>query len=105
MTMDYPLQRLVLRRLRVVASALASCFGLSDAYTKGGASIWQTQTIDPELGPIYFTTGNAVRSSAGPTSNPGFRSSTVAAGMTGSRTTWSGTIRASSCTSRTRGWS
>ncbi len=59
MTMDYPLQRLVLRRLRVVASALASCFGLSDAYTKGGASIWQTQTIDPELGLIYFSTGNA----------------------------------------------
>ena len=26
-TMDYPLQRLVLRRLRVVASALASCLG------------------------------------------------------------------------------
>ena len=57
--MDDPLQRLVLRRLRVVASALAPCFGLSDAYTKGGASIWQTQTIDPELGLIYFSTGNA----------------------------------------------
>jgi hypothetical protein len=33
--------------------------GLSDAYTKGGASIWQTPTIDPELGLIYFSTGNA----------------------------------------------
>jgi quinohemoprotein ethanol dehydrogenase len=31
----------------------------SDAYTKGGASIWQTPSIDPDLGLIYFSTGNA----------------------------------------------
>jgi len=29
------------------------------AYTHGGASIWQSPTIDPELGMLYFTTGNA----------------------------------------------
>jgi alcohol dehydrogenase (cytochrome c) len=30
----------------------------SDAYTKGGAPIWQTPAVDPELGLIYFSTGN-----------------------------------------------
>ena len=29
------------------------------AYTHGGSSIWQAPTIDPELGMLYFTTGNA----------------------------------------------
>jgi alcohol dehydrogenase (cytochrome c) len=29
------------------------------AYTHGGASIWQAPTIDPDLGLLYFTTGNA----------------------------------------------
>jgi len=29
------------------------------AYTHGGASIWQAPTIDPALGMLYFTTGNA----------------------------------------------
>ena len=30
----------------------------SDAWTRGGAGIWQTPAIDPELGLLYFTTGN-----------------------------------------------
>jgi quinohemoprotein ethanol dehydrogenase len=29
------------------------------AYQRGGATIWQNPTIDPDLGLIYFTTGNA----------------------------------------------
>jgi quinohemoprotein ethanol dehydrogenase len=29
------------------------------AYTHGGASVWQAPTIDPDLGLLYFTTGNA----------------------------------------------
>jgi glucose dehydrogenase len=29
------------------------------AYLHGGATIWQNPTIDPELGLIYFSTGNA----------------------------------------------
>jgi PQQ-dependent dehydrogenase (methanol/ethanol family) len=30
----------------------------SDAWKYGGASIWQTPAVDPELGLLYFTTGN-----------------------------------------------
>ena len=30
----------------------------SDAWQRGGASIWQTPAIDPELGLIYFSTAN-----------------------------------------------
>jgi len=30
----------------------------SDAYLKGGAPVWQTPAVDPELGLIYFSTGN-----------------------------------------------
>lgn len=30
----------------------------SDAWTRGGAAIWQTPAVDPELGMIYFSTGN-----------------------------------------------
>ena len=30
----------------------------NDAWQRGGASIWQTPAIDPELGLLYFTTGN-----------------------------------------------
>ena len=30
----------------------------SDAWTRGGASIWQTPAIDPDLGLLYFSTGN-----------------------------------------------
>lgn len=30
----------------------------SDAYTKGGAPVWQTPAVDPELGLLYFSTGN-----------------------------------------------
>ncbi len=29
------------------------------AYTHGGASVWQAPTIDPQLGMLYFSTGNA----------------------------------------------
>jgi quinohemoprotein ethanol dehydrogenase len=29
------------------------------AYTHGGASVWQAPAIDPELGMIYYSTGNA----------------------------------------------
>jgi alcohol dehydrogenase (cytochrome c) len=31
----------------------------SDAWTIGGAPVWQTPAVDPELGLIYFSTGNA----------------------------------------------
>ena len=30
----------------------------TDAWTRGGASVWQTPALDPELGLIYFSTGN-----------------------------------------------
>ena len=30
----------------------------SDAWKYGGAAIWQTPAVDPELGLLYFTTGN-----------------------------------------------
>ena len=30
----------------------------SEAWLHGGASVWQTPAVDPELGLIYFTTGN-----------------------------------------------
>jgi len=30
----------------------------SDAWRHGGATVWQTPAMDPELGLIYFTTGN-----------------------------------------------
>jgi alcohol dehydrogenase (cytochrome c) len=31
----------------------------NDAWMYGGASVWQTPSIDPDLGMIYFSTGNA----------------------------------------------
>jgi alcohol dehydrogenase (cytochrome c) len=31
----------------------------SDAWKYGGAAVWQTPAIDPELGLVYFSTGNA----------------------------------------------
>jgi len=31
----------------------------AQAYTHGGASVWQAPAIDPELGMLYFSTGNA----------------------------------------------
>src|SRR5437667_54606 len=31
----------------------------SDAWTRGGAPIWNTPALDPQLGLIYFATGNA----------------------------------------------
>ena len=30
----------------------------NDAWLRGGGSVWQTPAVDPELGLIYFTTGN-----------------------------------------------
>ncbi|MEO8313988.1 MAG: PQQ-binding-like beta-propeller repeat protein [Pseudomonadota bacterium] len=30
----------------------------SDAWTRGGANIWQTPAVDPELGLLYFSTAN-----------------------------------------------
>src|SRR3954469_21348768 len=30
-----------------------------DAYTHGGAPVWQTPSLDPKLGLMYFSTGNA----------------------------------------------
>ena len=41
----------------------------NDAWKYGGAPIWQTPAIDPELGMIYFSTGNA---------NPDFNGATRA---------------------------
>jgi alcohol dehydrogenase (cytochrome c) len=40
----------------------------SDAWTRGGAAIWQTPAVDPELGLLYFSTGNP-----GPDLNGGVR--------------------------------
>src|SRR3954452_4989968 len=34
-------------------------WGKGDAYLHGGAPIWQTPSVDPKLGLLYFTTGNA----------------------------------------------
>jgi alcohol dehydrogenase (cytochrome c) len=31
----------------------------NDAWMYGGASVWQTPSVDPELGMVYFSTGNA----------------------------------------------
>jgi quinohemoprotein ethanol dehydrogenase len=31
----------------------------NDAWKHGGASVWQTPAVDPELGLVYFSTGNA----------------------------------------------
>jgi alcohol dehydrogenase (cytochrome c) len=31
----------------------------NDSWTHGGAPIWQTPSVDPDLGMIYFSTGNA----------------------------------------------
>jgi quinohemoprotein ethanol dehydrogenase len=31
----------------------------SDAWKYGGASVWQTPAVDPQLGLVYFSTGNA----------------------------------------------
>ena len=31
----------------------------SNAYLRGGASVWSTPAVDPKLGLMYFTTGNA----------------------------------------------
>src|ERR1051325_11757798 len=31
----------------------------ASAYTHGGASVWQAPAIDPDLGMLYFSTGNA----------------------------------------------
>ena len=31
----------------------------SDVYLYGGAPVWQTPAVDPELDLIYFSTGNA----------------------------------------------
>ncbi len=39
----------------------------SDAWKLGGASIWQTPAVDPQLGLLYFTTGNASPDYAGET--------------------------------------
>jgi alcohol dehydrogenase (cytochrome c) len=33
--------------------------GNNDAWKYGGAAIWQTPAVDPELGLLYFSTGNA----------------------------------------------
>jgi quinohemoprotein ethanol dehydrogenase len=31
----------------------------NDSYKSGGAPVWQTPSVDPELGMLYFSTGNA----------------------------------------------
>ena len=31
----------------------------NDAWKYGGGAVWQTPAIDPELGLVYFSTGNA----------------------------------------------
>jgi quinohemoprotein ethanol dehydrogenase len=40
----------------------------NDAWKYGGASVWQTPAVDPELGLLYFSTGNA-----GPDYNGAYR--------------------------------
>jgi quinohemoprotein ethanol dehydrogenase len=44
----------------------------SDAWKHGGAAVWQTPAIDPELGLIYFSTGNQA-----PTSTARFGRETI----------------------------
>ena len=40
----------------------------SEVWKYGGASVWQTPAVDPDLGLLYFSTGNA-----GPTYNGSVR--------------------------------
>lgn len=57
------------------------------AYLQGGASVWQTPAVDPELGLIYFSTGNPGPTAGGVGANrPGdnlFSSSIVALHLDG----------------------
>ncbi len=57
------------------------------AYLQGGASVWQTPAVDPELGLIYFSTGNPGPAAGGVGANrPGdnlFSSSIVALHLDG----------------------
>ncbi len=59
----------------------------ANAWKEGGANVWQTPAIDPELGMIYFTTGNPGPSAGGVGANrPGdnlFSSSMVALTLEG----------------------
>ena len=46
-------------RRRQLASAERSGPDKAAAYTHGGATVWQAPAIDPDLGMLYFSTGNA----------------------------------------------
>lgn len=45
--------------------------GRASAYQHGGASVWQTPAIDPDLGLLYFSTGNPVLPSGATDNRPG----------------------------------
>ena len=57
------------------------------AYLHGGANIWQTPAVDPDLGLLYFSTGNPGPTAGGiGTNRPGdnlFSSSIVALHLDG----------------------
>lgn len=56
------------------------------AYLRGGSSVWQTPAIDPELGLIYFSTGNPGPVAGGDADRPGdnlFSSSMLALHLDG----------------------
>jgi quinohemoprotein ethanol dehydrogenase len=59
----------------------------ANAWKEGGANVWQTPAIDPDLGMIYFTTGNPGPSAGGVGANrPGdnlFSSSMIALTLEG----------------------
>ena len=54
----------------------------NDAWKYGGGSIWQTPAVDPELGMIYFSTGNAA-----PTTTAARAPATICSRLRSSRST------------------
>ncbi len=61
-----------------------------DAWKLGGAAIWQTPAVDPQLGLLYFTTGNASPNYAGElrAGDNLFTSSMVALDVTTGKLRW-----------------
>lgn len=62
----------------------------NDAWKQGGASIWQTPAVDPQLGLLYFTTGNPSPDYGGDqrAGNDLFTSSMVALDVTTGKLRW-----------------
>ena len=83
MTMELVFQALEERRISIDEEVLISPY----AWKHGGANIWQTPAIDPDLGLIYFSTGQPGPQAVGVGANrPGdnlFSSSIVAVTLEG----------------------